>query len=933
MRLENISPDFEHFLAEISAGAISPADFEKLINLFETEITRVYFTESSEANLFRIIKGMYNKTFFIEDCLKYPQYIEIIILIAANSNYLTEILIINPEYFYWVVKSETLTNKLDKIKFKKELKSTISLYNSFQAKVHALKSLKRKELLRIGMRDTYLKIPVEDVTEELSILGTCLTDKMFEICYQEVLKKYGIKNPPGKYCIVALGKLGGSELNYSSDIDIILFYDKERKIKRQKYLSEILTEATQLFLKTSAEVTGGFLYRIDFRLRPDGRNSPLCRSLQEYMDYYESRGEDWERQMLIKAGFLSGSKSLYDEFINYILPFVFPKTFTISPKNQILKMKESIERRIRDEENIKLSYGGIRDIEFSIQALQLLNGGKFKNLRTGNTLTAINVLNQVDLLSDNEKKIFLDAYVFYRKIEHYLQLMNNRQTHLIPAEGEMLEKMSFYLGFKSTGSFKQRVNNSRKQVRKIYDSILSEDKNRDDSRNNLDDINFTDKSRAKNEFQFLREGKGIIGTRTFDSKSIENFQKIEEKIFNRIKNSNSPDIILSNFVRIIKQADFPSIWYNELLDETFFDLFMNVCEFSQYSVDLFAQDKELGEFFLSRKVFMKISFEKLSEFDLKYILLYLSVQLISQLLNASAVTFLMSKLLHKKIQKLVEKKTSKMKWNNDYFVAAQGSLGSSTITFFSDLDLIFIIRNSQNYLKIENQFQDILALLRSSLKPFTVDCRLRPEGKNSQLVWDISDSKQYFKKRARVWELQALTKISFISGNNRLFNSFINAAASSISRFDQKQIKYQLIEMHTRLVPQSTSTSFDFFNVKKSPGSLYDIEFIIQYLILGHPKLFKQSFGKMFRDQIILTEKTKLKKSDTEVLLNAFNFLKNIELLHQTIFNASSPKILLNEMKMNAISSQMNYQNTETFKEELRMHTNRVKNIFSKVFN
>ena len=129
------------------------------------------------------------------------------------------------------------------------------------------------------------------------------------------------------------------------------------------------------------------------------------------------------------------------------------------------------------------------------------------------------------------------------------------------------------------------------------------------------------------------------------------------------------------------------------------------------------------------------------------------------------------------------------------------------------------------------------------------------------------------------------------------------------------------------------STSFDFFNVKKSRGSLYDIEFIIQYLILCNPELFKQSFGKLFRDQIILTKKAKLKKSDTKVLFNAFNFLKNIELLNQTIFNTSSPKILLEEMKMNVIISQMNYQNAESFKEELTMHTNKVKNIFLKVFN
>ncbi len=498
MRLNKISKEFEVKLAGFSAGVLSPGEFEKLINIYETEINRVYFTTSSEANLFRIIQGMYDKVFLIRECVRYPHYVEILTSIAANSNYLTDILVINPEYFYWIVNPSTLNTNLNETEFKKEIKSTLSLFTTFRAKISALKTIKRKELLRIGLRDIYLKIPVKNITEELSILAVHLTGELFTICYKEILKKYGIENSPGKYCLASLGKLGGDELNYSSDIDMILFYDKERKMRNKKYLSELLTETTLLFLKSSAELSGGFLYRIDFRLRPDGRNSPLCRSLQEYLNYYESRGEDWERQMLIKINFLGGSKLLYNKFIDFLTPFIYPSAHSVSLKKQILKMKASIERRIKDEDNIKLIYGGIRDIEFSLQALQLLNGGKIESIRNGNTLQSIVELEKAKLLDNMEAKTFLDAYIFYRKIEHYLQLMNDRQTHVIPEEGELLEKMSCFLGYKNSKDFKQHVNNDRNKVRKIYQSILSEDETHSDINAVLTDIAFEDKIRAKN---------------------------------------------------------------------------------------------------------------------------------------------------------------------------------------------------------------------------------------------------------------------------------------------------------------------------------------------------------------------------------------------------------------------------------------------------
>ncbi len=935
MRLNKISKEFEDKLARLSAGVLSSDEFEKLINIFEDEISRNYFTPSSEANLFRIIQGTYDKVFLIRECIRYPHYVEILTSIAANSNYLTDILVINPEYFYWIVNPSTLNSNLAEaeVEFKKEIKSTLSMFTSFRAKISAIKTIKKKELLRIGLRDIYLTIPVNSIINELSILAVHLSRELFSICYKEILKKYSIHQSPGKYCLASLGKLGGNELNYSSDIDLILFYDKERKTRNRKYLSELLTETTQLFLKTSSEISGGFLYRIDFRLRPDGRNSPLCRSLQEYLSYYESRGEDWERQMLIKVNFLGGSKKLYKEFIDLLTPFIYPAVLSISPKKQILKMKGSLERQIKEEENIKLIYGGIRDIEFSVQALQLLNGGKIVGIRNGNTLEAIEELEKVKLLSKREAKTFSDAYIFYRKIEHYLQLMNNRQTHVIPEEGELLEKMSCFLGYNSSKEFKNQVIENKNKVRKIYHSILSEEKKHENVYAELTKIVFEEKIKAKNDLQFLREGKGITSTKTFDSKSIESFRKIEGRFYDYLKNSTYPDKVLSNFVRIIKGANFPSIWYGELADKTFFKFLMAVCEFSQLSINLFAEDKELRDFLLSRKVFTNIPIRELSFFNITSILFYLSVQITVNMYEPLKASEILSKLIHIKIKTLFEEQTKELEWMKDYFVASLGSLGSSALTFFSDLDLIFIICNSQNYPDVEKQFQKILALLRVELKPFNVDCRLRPEGKSSQLVWDVENSKDYFKNRARVWEFQALTKISFITGDKKLFNNFTRAAVLSISRFDEKNIKREMYEMRKKMSLQKMTTSFEIFDIKKNSGGITDIEFIVQFFLLRSPKLFSESLGKKAKEQLNLIGEFLDDKSAKKILNDAIKYYKSLELLNQLIYNRTTSKIVLEDKILKSITKKMNYKSPVQFKIDLKTYSSKVGIIYSQIIS
>ena len=572
---QNLSEEFFIKLAEISAGYLPSETFDKLIVLLQSEISNHHFTRSSESNLLRIISAMYDKYSFLTDCIKYPHYVEIIAAISANSNYLTDILVRNPEYFYWIVNPSNIEPKLNFEDFEKSVNSSLIFYKTFSSKVNFFRTLKRKEILRIGLKDILGFAPVEIITEELSVLARVISAKLFELSLEEIKSKYQIKDLNSSYCLIGLGKLGGNELNYSSDIDLIIFYDEEQSTKSKNY-SELLTEAIYLFIESASSITSsGFIFRVDFRLRPDGRNSPLCRSINEYLSYYESRGEDWERQMLIKAGFIGGSQNLYDKFMNYLSPFIFPASFSTSPTEQIKKLKKNIERNLGEEENIKLLPGGIRDIEFSVQALQLLNGGKWKELRTGNTLKSISILNEKNLLTTDEAEVFKNAYRFYRRIEHYLQLMNDKQTHAIPADIEMLNKMSTYLGFGSVKDFKDELKNNRHSVSKIYHSIMGKEV-KVKSKNDLSEINFENRKKALQDFTFLREGKGLLGQKEFDEKTISAFHTIEPDIISYLRKALNPDIALQNFVRVLKHSNFPHLFYKELSDKIFLKSFLTL---------------------------------------------------------------------------------------------------------------------------------------------------------------------------------------------------------------------------------------------------------------------------------------------------------------------------------------------------------------------
>ncbi len=910
-----LSEQFLSKLVEISAGYLPSETFNKFVELIQSEISKHYFTHSSESNLLRIISGMFDKYSFLNDCIKYPHYVEIIIAISANSNYLTDILVRNPEYYYWIVNPSNLEPKLNLEDFEKNVNSALNYYKTFTSKVNFFRTVKRKEILRIGLKDILGLASLEEITDELSILAKVITARLLDLCLEEVKLKHQLKNISSSYCMIGLGKLGGNELNYSSDIDLIIFYDEEQTIKNKNY-SELLTEAIYFFIESASSITSsGFIFRVDFRLRPDGRNSPLCRSINEYLSYYESRGEDWERQMLIKAGFVGGNKDLFNKFINYLSPFIFPSSFSTSPTEQIKKLKKNIERNLGDEENIKLLPGGIRDIEFSVQALQLLNGGKMKDLRTGNTLKSISILYEKNLLTDEEAEVFKNAYQLYRKIEHYLQLMNDKQTHTIPSDSEMLNKISTYLGFDEVKHFKEALRENRHAVAKIYHSIMGKEVSVK-VKGDISEIKFENKKKALQDFIFLREGKGLLGQKEFDERTISIFHILEPEIISYLKDAINPDVALQNFVRILKHSNVPYIWYKEFTDEKFLKSLLTICEYSQISIDLFAEDSELKELFLNRRVFEIVDTKSIQQFSLKRLIFTLSVQFILGMIDHEQLSKTLSEFYQQEISRVINDILKKKYPLLDYFAAGLGSFGSSEITFNSDIDLILVVNNLKSIPNAEKVFQNILLRIRNTLAPIEVDCRLRPEGKSSILVWDIKSYDTYIQKRLRIWELQAFTKISLICESTNLSNAFLESLKSRLEKEKKITIAKEIKEMRRNLYPANLGGKMSMLNLKKSAGGLIDIEFVVQFLALLSSENFVKAVGKGTRIILKLSVKH-ISQNDSDLLLNNYSFLKRLVLLNQVIFNATTSIMPSDKKKLAMLAQQMNFKTVEAFQQNL----------------
>src|SRR5579871_2049752 len=341
-----------------------------------------------------------------------------------------------------------------------QLRAEVDAAHEDAAVLRAFRRFRQRQVLRIGANDVLRDRPLEEITRDLSRVADAALEVALATALRHVGNRFGepytTGGQPARCVILAFGKHGGEELNYSSDIDLMFLYDEEgttrgrrvTSISNQEFYGRVLSEVVRLL---SAHTDRGQAYRVDLRLRPEGHRGPLARSLASTLSYYDTLGRTWERQALIKLRPVAGSLELGKAFLQSIEPFVYRKYLSFAEINEIKALKRRIEQKTRQagtsDTEVKTGHGGIRDIEFTIQFLQLLNGGDLPEIRQRNTLLALQALEQAGCLSDQEYHFLGTAYRFLRKTEHRLQLLFDLQTHRLPSGEDELRKLALRMGY------------------------------------------------------------------------------------------------------------------------------------------------------------------------------------------------------------------------------------------------------------------------------------------------------------------------------------------------------------------------------------------------------------------------------------------------------------------------------------------------------
>lgn len=389
--------------------------------------------------------------------------LEKVLQLFSTSQYFSDLLAGHPDYLDML--RIPLRRSPSQKEMREQLQAEVDAAYEDSAVLRAFVSFRQRHILRIGTNDITRDRPLEEVTRDISHVADAALEVALATALRHVSNRFGqpttLALKPAQCVIIAFGKLGGEELNYSSDIDLMFLYDEEGTTKGRRtafisnddFFARVTSEVVRLL---TTHTDRGQAYRIDLRLRPEGHRGPLARSLASTLSYYDTIGRTWERQALIKVRPAAGDRELGDHFLRSIEPFVYRKYLSFAEINEIKALKRRIEKKVGQEgiseKEVKTGLGGIRDIEFAIQFLQLLNGGDLPQVRQRNTLLAMQALEKAGCLTAQECLILEDTYRFLRKTEHRLQLMFDLQTHRLPDSDEELRKLALRMGYGSGGS-------------------------------------------------------------------------------------------------------------------------------------------------------------------------------------------------------------------------------------------------------------------------------------------------------------------------------------------------------------------------------------------------------------------------------------------------------------------------------------------------
>jgi len=541
-----------------------------------------------------------------------PAALRRLVLLVSASEHFADILVREPRLLFWLEKADAAPGREALLA---EAEAELRPLRDDAHALDALRRLKRRETLAVGHRDLVLGRPLEAVVRELSDLADALVEASLRYAAGRLRARLKGLDAPLPFAVLALGKLGGRELNYSSDIDLLFVHDERAPLGPGIDADEAFDRLARDVLRVLARFTDeGALYRTDLRLRPEGGIGALSRGLGSALAYYGTHGRTWERQALLKARPIAGDLALGARFVEAVRPFIYRRPLDAATIAEIQALKRRIEERAAAQptRNVKEGAGGIRDIEFTVQFLQLLYGGDVPGVGEPSTLGAIDRLAEAGALTEDEAAELRESYVFLRRVEHGLQTLHSLQTHVLPPEPRDLLDLARRLGYgRRTQSraplaeFRADLEGRARAVKRILDRLLhaivpeaaapataeeidlllKPDPPPEHVARVLSRYGFRDPERAMADLERLAREKGRYlvpspRTRAF-------FAGLLPRLLRALGTTPSPDEALSRLERAAATLGAKSVFYQLLAENPdALKLFVDLCAGSEFLVGL-----------------------------------------------------------------------------------------------------------------------------------------------------------------------------------------------------------------------------------------------------------------------------------------------------------------------------------------------------------
>ncbi|HVE59711.1 MAG TPA: DUF294 nucleotidyltransferase-like domain-containing protein [Pyrinomonadaceae bacterium] len=879
-----------------------------------------------------------------------------VLTLVSFSPLLSATVLQNPNYLSWLGRHRSES----KIRDKEELLESLgrfSLMNSMVEPQILLARFRRRELLRVFLHDIRRLATISEITEEISNLADAILEYALRLAKQELDNRFGIpletdekqRAKPAGFCVVSLGKLGSKELNYSSDIDLLFIYSADGKTSGQGTKGEVtnreyFVKLAELVTKLVGQQTGeGAAYRVDLRLRPHGRIGALALSVKDTVRYYQTEARNWERQVLIRSRASAGSAELYKKFFTEVENFVFSKDETVEnalENVRLSKEKINFEKSSDKGFDVKLGKGGIREIEFIAQALQLAYGGHDEWLRSPHTLITLTRLADRKLLSEKDLTELFDAYEFLRRLEHLLQMENGLQTHLVPDDAERRFLFAKRMNFEDLAGFNRALEVQTANVSRIFARIFSPQKRKNtQSERNLSTGNFSSAElqitghelpipaqEPKNKNQIYQP---ILSSLEKSNLQIDLSEKTLQTL-GKLTGVSPPfaEIVAANPALIEKlpdsKKDFCEKDYAEIL-------LSNVKKESDFAHRLAVLRQTWAEFLLEIVVFDV--FEKISRKTAK--------KMQTKLAEASLETaiFITKTELEARFSVAI----------NDFgfAVLGLGKLGGRGMDYGSDLDLVLIfddekplikenLTQAEFYARAVEIFVTTISAMTREGSLYRVDLRLRPDGKNGATSIGKTAFLDYLKNRAAVWEWLAYVKFRVAAGDFGL-GEYVESEARKIiheraQNADKNELKNETWRVRNRLEEQkSASKRGREIDIKFGAGGMLDVYFAMRFLQLrdnfpddAENRSTEFMLAKLFENKSLSDE-------DFENFSKGYLFLSELDHNLRLTVGRSTRLPFANQNALQIICERMKIGSISEFLEKLTFHRLNIRASFENI--